>query len=41
MPIFKITEQTLSVVEQTNFSFEKELQGLVEKNLKNHCLHGG
>lgn len=34
MPIFKMTDQTLSVVEQTNFSFEKELQGLVEKNLE-------
>jgi predicted transport protein len=34
VPIFKITEQTLSVVEQTNFSYEKELQGLVEKNLE-------
>ncbi len=34
MPIFTITDQTLNVVEQTNFSLEKDLQVLVEKNLE-------
>lgn len=34
MPLFSITETTLSVVDQTNFSLEKDLQKLVEDNLK-------
>lgn len=34
MPLFEISNSKLSTVEQTNFSFEKELQALVEKNLE-------
>jgi predicted transport protein len=34
MPLFEITKQELSTVEQSNFSSEKELQSIVEKNLK-------
>ncbi|MFP4168587.1 MAG: DUF5655 domain-containing protein [Desulfonatronovibrionaceae bacterium] len=33
MPLFEMTENSLSPVAQTNFSVEKELQGLIEKNL--------
>lgn len=33
MPLFTIEKQNLKPVEQTNFSIEKELQSLVEKNL--------
>ena len=34
MPLFEISENCLISVEQTNFSFEKDLQALVEKNLE-------
>ncbi|NCF45240.1 MAG: hypothetical protein GWP70_10540 [Proteobacteria bacterium] len=34
MPIFEISGDMLSAVEQRNFDFEKELQSLIEKNLK-------
>jgi predicted transport protein len=33
MPLFQISEQTLTPIEQTNFAAEKELQGLIENNL--------
>ncbi|MFH1877508.1 MAG: DUF5655 domain-containing protein [Candidatus Omnitrophota bacterium] len=33
MPLFEISGQKLTPVEQTNFNIEKELQGLIEKNL--------
>ena len=34
MPLFELSKSTLSTVEQTNFSLEKELQSLVEENLE-------
>lgn len=34
MPLFELSKSTLSTVEQTNFSLEKELQTLVEENLE-------
>jgi len=34
MPLFAITNQRLSAVEQGNFAVEKTLQGLIEKNLQ-------
>ncbi|HKJ32642.1 MAG TPA: DUF5655 domain-containing protein [Balneolales bacterium] len=34
MPLFEISGNQLSSVEQTNFSIEKELQSLIEKNLE-------
>ena len=34
MPLFKITETTLSAVDQTNFNVEKDLQKLIENNLE-------
>ncbi|MDI6403130.1 DUF5655 domain-containing protein [Balneolaceae bacterium ANBcel3] len=34
MPLFKISEQKLSSVEQSNFATEKELQELIERNLE-------
>ena len=34
MPLFEISGNKLSSVEQTNFSVEKELQSLIEKNLE-------
>ncbi len=34
MPLFEIAESRLESVEQTNFSIEKELQTLIEKNLE-------
>ena len=33
MPLFSITQTELSTVDQTNFSAEKDLQTLIEKNL--------
>ena len=33
MPLFSITQTELSTVDQTNFSAEKDLQALIEKNL--------
>ena len=33
MPLFSITPTALSTVDQTNFSAEKDLQTLIEKNL--------
>jgi predicted transport protein len=33
MPLFAVTPTTLSTVDQTNFSAEKDLQTLIEKNL--------
>jgi len=33
MPLFSITPTELSTVDQTNFSAEKDLQTLIEKNL--------
>ncbi|MDY6974032.1 MAG: hypothetical protein SV775_17225, partial [Thermodesulfobacteriota bacterium] len=33
MPLFKIDNQTLTAVEQTNFDLEKVLQNLIEENL--------
>lgn len=34
MPLFQISKNTLTSVEQTNFKLEKELQSLVEENLQ-------
>jgi hypothetical protein len=34
MPLFEIKAQALKAVERTNFSLEKELQSLTEKNLE-------
>ena len=34
MPLFTIDKQKLNPVEQTNFSVEKELQSLIERNLE-------
>jgi len=34
MPLFSISNQRLSVMEQTNFSIEKALQSLIESNLQ-------
>jgi RecB family endonuclease NucS len=34
MPLFEVSGQSLSTVEQTNFVVEKELQTLTEKNLE-------
>lgn len=34
MPLFSISDQQLTVIEQANFGLEKALQGLIEKNLK-------
>ena len=34
MPLFELSKSTLSTIEQTNFSLEKELQTLVEENLE-------
>jgi RecB family endonuclease NucS len=34
MPLFSISSQWLTAVEQTNFSAEKDLQSLVEKNIQ-------
>ena len=34
MPLFAIAKQTLTSVQQTNFSDEKQLQTLVEANLE-------
>ena len=34
MPLFEISGQKLSLIEHTNFSLEKNLQVLVEKNLQ-------
>ena len=34
MPLFKITDQKLSVLEQSNFVLEKSLQTLIESNLQ-------
>lgn len=34
MPLFQISNNTVSPVEQTNFNLEKQLQSLVEKNLQ-------
>ena len=34
MPLFSISRKALSTVDQTNFSAEKELQTLIEKNLQ-------
>jgi predicted transport protein len=34
MPLFAISNQRLSAMEQSNFSAEKTLQGLIEKNLQ-------
>ena len=34
MPLFKIAKSTLSTVDQTNFTVEKELQKLIENNLE-------
>ena len=34
MPLFTVTKTTLSAVDQTNFSTERELQRLIESNLK-------
>lgn len=33
MPLFEMSEKGLTPIEQTNFSIEKELQSLIEKNL--------
>jgi predicted transport protein len=33
MPLFEVSDGNLAPVEQTNFSAEKEIQGLIEKNL--------
>ena len=34
MPLFEVTKTTLSAVDQTNFTSEKELQTLIEHNLE-------
>ena len=34
MPLFAVTKTTLSTVDQTNFATEKDLQTLIERNLK-------
>ncbi|MCI0560733.1 MAG: hypothetical protein MN733_19795 [Nitrososphaera sp.] len=34
MPLFEVSGQSLSTVEQTNFTVEKELQALIEQNLE-------
>jgi hypothetical protein len=34
MPIFDISGDKLSAVEQKNFALEKDLQSLIEKNLE-------
>lgn len=34
MPIFDISGDKLSAVEQRNFALEKDLQSLIEKNLE-------
>ena len=34
MPLFKINKSTLSIVGRTNFTVEKELQDLIERNLE-------
>ena len=34
MPLFTVTKTTLSAVDQTNLSTERELQRLIESNLK-------
>ena len=34
MPLFSISKKVLSTVDQTNFSAEKDLQSLIEKNLQ-------
>ena len=34
MPLFEVTKTTLSAVDQTNFTLEKELQTLIEHNLE-------
>ena len=34
MPLFSISRKALSTVDQTNFSAEKDLQALIEKNLQ-------
>ena len=34
MPLFEVTKTTLSAVDQTNFTVEKDLQTLIENNLE-------